>query len=284
MSTCPICSAEVTQEAVVCPSCGRPLEGHGNSPRAGIKISGLAIRSLFLSITALFFPIVVLCLIHLNPAASNYLDDSFKGPERLGTILSLISILIAAAGIRAAWKARKQIKASGSTLKGVGRAWTGLGMGFLGLILYGASFLLLVDFAFGSGCILRSRLGVRQASAVGSLRTVHSSAETYRMTYHRGFPMYLVSLGPPKSGYPPNAGGADLVDEILASGTKASYVFNYQVTKRDEKDFPTGYAITASPLEGCGTGNGNCYFTDETGVIRMDPSRLPDQRSSPLAG
>jgi len=283
MPACPHCAVEVPQSAAICPVCGHPLEMTASPPRIETKISGQAIAALYLGMASLVLPIVVIYLSDSIPAAIRYFDNPNQRAILI-TLLSLLSIVLAVVSIRAGWKARKRIKGSDGKLKGKGRAWAGLIVGCLGIILYLPIVVASTPFALGFGWLCGSRLAANQASAVGSLRTVHDQAEIYRATYHRGFPMQLAVLGPPRGGSPPNVGGANLINETLASGTISGYVFIYQVTARDENHFPTAYVVTAAPLAGCGSGTGNCYFTDETGVVRMELHRPPDQHSPPLAG
>jgi len=246
------------------------------------KISGHAIAALYISIAALTLPIVVMYFVRLNPAAEDYLDGLHHGDIKLMALWSFLSIILTIASIRWGRTALKRIRSSDGGLKGTGRAWAGLALGGVALILYSLVFLISFPFSPFAPNIDGSLAAAHQASAVGSLGTIHTQAEMYRATYHRGYPRHLSALGPPREGDPANAAGAGLIDEILSSGAKAGYTFIFQVTALDEHNLPSAYSITAIPLAGCGKG-GNCYYTDETGVIRMENERLPNQHSSPLA-
>jgi type IV pilus assembly protein PilA len=73
--------------------------------------------------------------------------------------------------------------------------------------------------------LLRSRMAANEASAVGSIRTINTSAVTYSSTYPgAGFPAMLASLGgaTPRTASSTNA---CLLDAVLAGGTKSGYKF-----------------------------------------------------------
>ena len=248
------------------------------------KISGHAIAALYLSLAALIAPETILYFAQRNLTIATYMDGlSGRDYGLLLTLLFSIPLVLLVISIKAGRKALKKIRDDAGGLKGKGRAWAGLVMGYVGASLYG--FLLLIGSPLSpiAPHIDRSPLAANQASAVGSLRTIHNAAEIYASTYQRGFPRHLSSLGPPRLGGPSNAAGAGLIDETLASGTKSGYVFIYKVTAEDEKHKPSAYTVTATPNVGCGKA-GNCYFMDETGIIRQDSAHMPDKNSPRLAG
>ena len=242
-------------------------------PQTKPKISSHAIAALYLSISAFCLPIIATYLIR-NSLASDLSLDAVRGKlQDLLDLITYLSVALLAACIWVGWKARKRIKRSHGGLKGIGRAWTGIIIGSLG----GTFFFLLGPPPIGSA------VAASQASAVGSLRCIHNATESYKATYHRGYPRHLMALGPPPSGKPQNAQGAGLIDETLASCAKRGYVFVYQVTAQDQDHRPSAYTVTAIPVAGCGKG-GNCYYTDETGIIRQDSAHMPDKNSPRLAG
>ena len=120
----------------------------------------------------------------------------------------------------------------------------------------------------------------RQASAVGSLRTINTSEVAYSTTYTTGFSATLADL----DGNAPvsNAGAAGLIDSVLGSGVKSNYRFVYTPGPKDENGVIKSYSITANPIKG--SGNGNFYYTDQSGVIRMNNSQPATATDSPLAG
>ena len=253
-----------------------------HEPGKQTKISGHAIAALYVSIAALIFPIVVMVCVLLNPAAEIYLERLHHGAAKLTALLSFISIILTVTSIKWGNAARKQVRSSDGDVKGKGRAWTGLALGCIGLILYLPVFLISFPYSPFAPTFDGSPTAARQASAVGCLRSIHSAAEAYQAQYHRGYPQHLSALGPPRNRNSANVAGADLIDEILASGAKAGYTFIYQVTARGQNHLPSAYSVIAIPITGCGEG-GNCYYTDESGIVRMEIDRMPNQHSEPLA-
>ncbi len=126
-----------------------------------------------------------------------------------------------------------------------------------------------------------------QASAVGSLRTINTTEITYASTYTSYYSPSLSCLGPPTAGADPTAIAAGLIDSILAgtgnTSEKSGYRFVYQPGARDAKGRITSYSITASPIQPGVTGT-NYYYTDQTGVIRQNPTAPASAADSPLAG
>ena len=157
--------------------------------------------------------------------------------------------------------------------------------------------IILIIAAIAIPDLLKSRQAANQASAVGSLRTINTSEVTYSSTYTTGFSGNLVALdGNLAVASALNAG---LIDSILASGTKSSYGFSYSANPATPSvgiacvaNAPTqpatvagsisSYQINASPLQ-C-AGSGNFYFTDHSGVIRMNNSAEAANTDPPLAG
>ena len=136
--------------------------------------------------------------------------------------------------------------------------------------------ILLIIAAFAIPNFMRSKISANQASAVGSLRTLNDACVSYSTTYSQ-FPTALTDLGPPDPGHghghgsgsapdPPSSTSADLIDSVLAAGIKSGYIFTYTVGASNQS-----YAITATPITLATTGQ-NAYFTDQSGVIRVDTS------------
>jgi hypothetical protein len=57
-----------------------------------------------------------------------------------------------------------------------------------------------------------------------------------------------------------------LIDSVLSAGTKSGYVFAFGAGSSNQS-----YTITATPITAATTGQ-NMYFTDQSGVIRVDTS------------
>jgi type IV pilus assembly protein PilA len=141
--------------------------------------------------------------------------------------------------------------------------------------------IILIIAAIAIPDLLKSRQAANQASAVGSLRTINTSEVTYASTYTTGFSSSLAQLDGTTT--PSDATSAGLIDSVLGLGVKSSYSFGYTPTNITASPARVdGYQVTAAPV--AGTGNGNFYYTDESGVIRQNTSTTAGSTDSPLAG
>jgi len=135
----------------------------------------------------------------------------------------------------------------------------------------------------------RARLRANEASAVVSLRLIHSSEQTYFNTYEAGYSDTLLELGPPDSGLP-SMDGADLLPPDLVTGQKSGYVFDYRPVNTIP---PAGkgrtlkrikavvYSTTAEPIQLDGSGV-NFFYVDESGVLRVSFRTRASPASPPL--
>ena len=136
--------------------------------------------------------------------------------------------------------------------------------------------ILLIIAAFAIPNFMRSKISANQASAVGSLRSINTACISYSSVYSQ-FPTALTDLQPPDPGHghgrglgsaadPPSSTAADLIDSVLAAGIKSGYIFTYTAGDSNQS-----YTITATPITAATSGQ-NMYFTDQSGVIRVDTS------------
>jgi type IV pilus assembly protein PilA len=125
--------------------------------------------------------------------------------------------------------------------------------------------IILVIAAIAIPNFLHSKMAANQASAVGSMRSLNTALVSYNTTYGI-FPAALTNLGPIASGGTPSSTSADLIDAVLAAGIKSGYTFVYSAGASDES-----YSLTATPIAAATSGQ-NMYFTDQSGVIRVDTS------------
>jgi len=129
--------------------------------------------------------------------------------------------------------------------------------------------IILIIAAIAIPNLLRSKMAANEASAVGSMRTINTSSVEYSTTYG-GFPSVLAALGGP-SGGTATASSAELIDAVLAGGTKSGYTFSYTTGATDSNGNILAYTMTANPTSMGVTGQ-RTFFTDQSGVIRADAS------------
>src|SRR5579862_4900067 len=101
------------------------------------------------------------------------------------------------------------------------------GFSLIELLIVVAIILIIAAIAIPN--LLRSKMAANEASAVGSLRTLNTACITYSTVYG-GYPAALSNLGP---ATPATSTSADLIDSVLASGTKSGYSFTYAAGATD---------------------------------------------------
>jgi prepilin-type N-terminal cleavage/methylation domain-containing protein len=152
------------------------------------------------------------------------------------------------------------------------------GFSLIELLIVVAIILIIAAIAIPN--LLRSRMAANEASAVGSLRTINTACVTYSSTYGTGFPAALTNLAGPA---PATAANADLIDNTLAlaPNTKSGYVFTYAPGAPVGGTINT-YTLNANPANPGTTGQRG-FFTDESGVIRADPTGPATVASTPIS-
>jgi len=136
--------------------------------------------------------------------------------------------------------------------------------------------IILIIAAISVPNLLRSRMAANEASAVGSLRTINTACIAYSTTYG-GFPSTLSNLGTSGAA---SSTSADLIDNVLASGTKTGYSFTY-TAGAVAGGVISVYSLTASPVVVGQTGQ-RYFFTDQSAVIRFNVSALATDSDAPL--
>lgn len=170
-----------------------------------------------------------------------------------------------------------EIRKSAGRLKGQGLAITGLVLGYMGIAFI--PFILIIA-AIAIPNLLRSRMAANEASAVASLRTYNVAIATYAAKCaQQGFPPSAQQLGP-GSG---DCDHADLLSGVLASRhpMKYGYEFQYHPGTTDADGRITSYVISADPVTQNQTGIRH-FYSDETQVIRFEPSSPAGPASPPL--
>lgn len=112
-----------------------------------------------------------------------------------------------------------------------------------------------------------------EASGVGSLRTIYTAQVSYAQAHpEKGFAPSLAVLGPD---------GSDLIDSVLASGTKSAYAFVLVPEPPDSQGRIRHYVVTARPQRYQRNGTHN-FFADESGVIRFTVEDRPATANDPV--
>ena len=137
------------------------------------------------------------------------------------------------------------------------------GFSLIELLIVVAIILIIAAIAIPN--LLRAKIAANQASAVGSLRTLNTACIAYSTSYGT-FPGALSNLGPIGSSGTASSTSADLIDSVLSGGTKSGYTFKFTAGSSNQS-----YSITATPITAATTGQ-SMYFTDQSGVIRVDTS------------
>jgi prepilin-type N-terminal cleavage/methylation domain-containing protein len=147
------------------------------------------------------------------------------------------------------------------------------GFSLIELLIVVAIILIIAAIAIPN--LLRSKMAANEASAVGSLRTINTSSVAYSTTYGN-YPPALTNLGP-ASGGTATSTTADLIDSVLAGGTKSGYVFTYTAGTNNQS-----YSVTAAPVTQNVTGQ-RYFYTDQSGVIRADTAGAASSASTPIS-
>jgi prepilin-type N-terminal cleavage/methylation domain-containing protein len=123
------------------------------------------------------------------------------------------------------------------------------GFSLIELLIVVAIILIIAAIAIPN--LLRARITANETSAVGSLRTINTSAIQYQSSYPApvggaacGFPAALANLGP---GAPATAATADLIDGVLAGGSKNGYNFTLVGAAPDANGCLTTYFAAGVP-------------------------------------
>ena len=267
---CPKCGTQNTDESRFCSACGNPVQTAAPPlttqaqpvPPAPIvppayapppTTSGKAVASLICGFLFFFFPAAVAAV-----------------------VLGHISL--------------SDIRKSAGRIMGRGIAIGGLVLGYLGIAMI--PFILIIA-AIAIPNLIRSRMALNQASAVSSLRQISVAATSYAATYDNGYPPDLESLSGTSSVATCDRAG--LIDGMLASGTRTGYLFTYTATVGDSSSSIApktpgpgcsvlgagGYTVTADPVNRGTTGEAG-YYTDSTGVIRVEKDGPATAQSDPL--
>ncbi len=145
------------------------------------------------------------------------------------------------------------------------------GFSLIELLIVVAIILIIAAIAIPN--LLRSRMQANEASAVGALRSITTAAISYSSTYSGppapcGFPAGLPNLAP---AAPATSAAADLIDAVLAGGSKSGYNFALVGASADANGCLQTYTATGIPVN-VGTTGQRSFFTDQSGVVRQNPT------------
>jgi prepilin-type N-terminal cleavage/methylation domain-containing protein len=151
------------------------------------------------------------------------------------------------------------------------------GFSLIELLIVVAIILIIAAIAIPN--LLRSKMAANEASAVASLRTINTSAVAYSTTYG-AYPTNLIDMQPMAAAGTPSSTAADLIDSVLAAGTKSGYKITYSGTVSN--GVIGSYTIYSSPVTQGVTGQRG-FYTDQSGVIRAEITGTATPSSSPLS-
>jgi prepilin-type N-terminal cleavage/methylation domain-containing protein len=149
------------------------------------------------------------------------------------------------------------------------------GFSLIELLVVVAIIMVIVAIAIPN--LMRTRMTANETSAVGSLSALNTACITY-LTIYGGYPAALSNLGPSN---PATSTAADLIDSVLASGSKGGYNFAYSAGPRDAAGRVNVYSVTAEPVALGSTGQ-RTFYTDQSGVIRSNTGGPADATSTPI--
>lgn len=129
--------------------------------------------------------------------------------------------------------------------------------------------------------LLRSKMRANETAAVAAMRAITTAQVSYQTTYDRGFAPGLPALGPPPSATPRSASAADLIDSVLASGTRGGYRFSYNPVDADGDGQYETYSINANPTSPGSTGD-KYFYVDQSNVIRENLGGPANASSPPV--
>jgi len=128
--------------------------------------------------------------------------------------------------------------------------------------------------------LLRARASANEGAAVASVRTLDVALTAYMASYGH-YPEAMAELGPPGPGESIGEQHAALIDVVLAGRVKNGYTYTYEPVPDRGPNGSTGFTIQADPIQQGSTGTHH-FFSDQTGIIRVNPRQEADSNSPPL--
>jgi type II secretory pathway pseudopilin PulG len=137
--------------------------------------------------------------------------------------------------------------------------------------------IILIVASVGIPLELGARMAANEAAVVSALRSISTAMVLYQSAYQQGYPSSLAALGP-ANGAPASVSHADIVDSVLASGTRSGYSFVYAPSDPSDAGQYQSYTVHASPLKPGLTGR-NYFYLDQTAILRFKPGGPADATS-----
>jgi len=153
------------------------------------------------------------------------------------------------------------------------------GFSLIELLIVVAIILIIAGIAIPN--YLRSKMAANEAATVENMRTITTANVVYSTTYGTGYAASLAKIAPPLTPGPATANAADLIDEILATGTKAGYNYTYVAGPVSASGTIDTYTLRADPIVPDGTGTRH-FYVDATAVIRFKVTGPAGPTDSPL--
>ena len=150
------------------------------------------------------------------------------------------------------------------------------GFSLIELLIVVAIILIIAAIAIPN--LMKSKATANEASAVDSLHAINTACANYSSTYSMGYPTTLTNLGPAST---PSSASADLLDAVLAAGTKSGYTFAYSAGSPDTGGVINSYTITGNPLIPGSSGNRR-FYSDQSFVIRWNLTTTASASDSAL--
>jgi prepilin-type N-terminal cleavage/methylation domain-containing protein len=151
------------------------------------------------------------------------------------------------------------------------------GFSLIELLIVVAIILIIAAIAIPN--FMRSRMAANEAATVQNMRNICTGEVAYSTTYGIGFSATLAQLGPGGGG-PPSSNGAQLIDDVLATGVKAGFTLSY-VSTAPSNGIIYNYTLNADPTTVGVTGSRH-FYTDQTGVLRQNTAGTANALDPPI--
>jgi type IV pilus assembly protein PilA len=143
------------------------------------------------------------------------------------------------------------------------------GFSLIELLIVVAIILIIAAIAIPN--LLRARMAANESSAVGTVRTLVTSEVTYSSTWNAGFSPDLASLGSPVLPCTASPATACLIDPLIAGGGPKSGYSDAALGSPAVNGVVNTFGVSAYPVVIGSTGT-NTFCSDESGVVRKDPT------------